>query len=71
MSISSKLLLENNFNTVRNHITFSIVYTNNNGMDRFNPPPQSKIRKMNAPSKLSLNVFFKNVTFISLHEKSR
>ena len=27
------------FNTVRNLITFSIVFTNKNGMDRFNYPP--------------------------------
>ena len=28
-----------NFNTVRNLITFSIVFTYKNGLDRFDPPP--------------------------------
>ena len=41
--IFSKLLLKKTFNTVRNIIAFTIVFTNKNGMDRFNPPP-SKLR---------------------------
>ena len=43
------------FNTVHNLITFSIVFTNKNGMDKFNPPP-SKIKKINLPSKLKLTM---------------
>ena len=40
MPISSKKI-----NTVHNLITFSIVFTKlNGGGDRFNPPPQPKLR---------------------------
>ena len=38
MPISSKLHLKK-INTARNLITISIVFTNKNNMDRFNPPP--------------------------------
>ena len=30
---------EKNFNSVRNLITFSVVFTNKNGINIFNPPP--------------------------------
>ena len=40
-------------NTVHNLITFSIVFSNKNGMDRFNPPP-TKNKKNVPPLKLRL-----------------
>ena len=52
MLISSKLLFKKKFNTVRNLIIFSIVFTNKNVMEKFNP---SKIRKMIPPIKTKVN----------------
>ena len=40
------------FNTVRNLITFTIVFTNKNGMDRFNPP----IKKAQSQSPIKTKV---------------
>ena len=46
-------------NTVHNLITFSIVFTNKNGGGgRFNPPPPSKLRVFNTPSKIRLKTVF-------------
>ena len=44
-------------NTVHNLITFSIVFTYKNGMDRFEPPPPS--------NKLNLNLIETKVNKIS------
>ena len=39
-----------NFNKVLN-VTFFIVFTNKNGMDRFNPHPQIKKKENEPPNK--------------------
>ena len=66
MLISSKLLHKKNSiqfkNTVRNFITFSIVFKNKNGGGGRFPPHPSKLGVFDTPSKLRLT-FQDRVTF--------
>ena len=45
------------FNKVRNFITFSIVFTQKNGMDRINPPSPLKKHNFNPTFKTKVKSF--------------
>ena len=44
---------------MRNLINISIVFTNKNGMDRFNPPNKDKGKKHPIKTKVN-NIFYKS-----------